>query len=87
MTSMWKEYQDDNWWRIQTDQQPIHRKLSRRRESELVGYGMNCTLWIYRLRIASHANAKRTFCRLTGLKPELNELKDVYEESSPYSAK
>ncbi|MFC1451854.1 hypothetical protein ACFLSJ_00755 [Verrucomicrobiota bacterium] len=80
-TTMWQELPGQPEWRIQTDDPAIARKLSRKVGMMLVGVGVNCFLRVYRFHAASRNGARRTFSRVTGLKP-------IYDaDTGLYSAK
>ena len=80
MTSMWQELHGEKYWRIQTDDRAINRKLSRKVGFKRIAEGVNCPLWVYRFERASHSNAKRTFSRIAGKRPIWNKDKELYSE-------
>jgi len=61
-TVFWRE--GGNYYRIQTENPEIHKKLKRRNEAVLCDNGINCPLWIYRLKYYSLKDAKVGFERI-----------------------
>ena len=81
---LWREVSNDNWWRIQTTDPIIKRKLSRRNTSKLVGECFNHSMVIYKLQYYSPQKAKQSFMRLTGQKIKKDSEEGVfYSETYP----
>jgi hypothetical protein len=52
-TVIWRESGMISVYRIQTDDPVLHQHLSQQKEFELVGWGINIPLWIYRAEFSS----------------------------------
>jgi len=68
MSYLWREVSYDNWWRIQTTDPAVKRKLNRRNTATLVGECFNHPMVIYRLQYYTPQKAKQSFQRMTGQK-------------------
>ena len=81
---LWREVSSDNYWRIQTTDPLVKRKLSRRNTATLVGECFNDNMVIYRLQYYTPQKAKQSFQRLTGQKIKKDSDIDVfYAETYP----
>jgi len=80
MTSMWQEERGKPYYRFQTDEREINNKMKRRNKFELVGWGVNCNLWIYQVQFKRPDIAKKTFKALTGKMAILDKKKDVFTD-------
>ena len=81
---LWREGSSDNYWRIQTTDPLVKRKLSRRNTATLVGECFNDNMVIYRLQYYTPQKAKQSFQRLTGQKIKKDSDIDVfYAETYP----
>ena len=81
---LWREVSSDNYWRIQTTDPLVKRKLSRRNTATLVGECFNDNMVIYRLQYYTPQKAKQSFQRLTGQKIKKDSDMDVfYAETYP----
>jgi hypothetical protein len=65
---LWREVSYDNYWRIQTTDPIVKRKLSRRNTAKLVVECFNHPMVIYKLQYYSPQKAKLSFQRLIGQK-------------------
>lgn len=65
---MWQEQRGKPYYRIQTTDPVIARKLRRRTTFKLVCCGINTTLWIFRGTYSTPYKAKISIQRLTGQK-------------------
>ena len=84
MSYLWREVSNDNWWRIQTTDPIVKRKLSRRNTATLVGECFNHPMVIYRLQYYTPQKAKQSFQRLTGQKIKKDSEDGVfYAETYP----
>ena len=84
MSYLWREVSNDNWWRIQTTDPIVKRKLSRRNTSKLVGECFNHPMVIYRLQYYTPQKAKKSIQRLTGQKIKKDSENAVfYAETYP----
>ena len=84
MSYLWREVSYDNYWRIQTTDPNVKRKLSRRNTATLVGECFNHPMVIYRLQYYTPQKAKQSFQRLTGQKIKKDSEDGVfYAETYP----
>ena len=65
---IWREVSNDNWWRIQTTDPRIKKKLNRRKNVHLTVQCLNHSMMVYRLQYYSPQKAKQSFMRLTAQK-------------------
>ena len=79
MTCMWREIKGDTIYRFQTDEKDIAIKMKRRKKFWLVGWGMNCSLWIYRVHFSRPDLARAALTSLTGKKIKYIPEEDVFE--------
>lgn len=77
-TSMWQELRGKPYWRIQTDDPAVARKLRRRTTFKLVCCGINTTLWIFRGTYSTPQKAKLSLERLTGQKVKKDAVTDGF---------
>ena len=68
ITSIWQEQRRKPYYRIQTDDPAVIRKLRRRITFKLVCCGINTALWIFRGTYSTPYKAKISLQRLTGQK-------------------
>lgn len=68
ITSCWQEQRRKPYYRIQTTDPAVARKLRRRTTFKLVCCGINTTLWIFRGTYSTPYKAKISIQRLTGQK-------------------
>ena len=81
---LWREVSYDNYWRIQTTDPLVKRKLSRRNTAKLVGECFNHPMVIYKLQYYTPQKAKQSFQRLTGQKIKKDSDNNVfYAETYP----
>ncbi len=67
-TSLWQELRRKPYYRIQTTDPTVAKKLRRRTTFKLVCCGINTTLWIFRGTYSTPYKAKISIQRLTGQK-------------------
>jgi len=67
---LWQETPRHPLYRVQTNDSAVIRKLTRRKSSELVGFGVNTYLRIFSMTYKSPKIAWRSLRRLTGQKVE-----------------
>ena len=69
-TAMWKKdiTARDNFWRLQTEEPKVIRKLRRRKNAEIVAWSINSNLVIFELTYLSQFKARKGLERLTGRK-------------------
>ena len=63
MTYFWREYK--NYYRLQTDDKELHQRLKRRKDADLCAEGINCKLWVYRIKYNTPRDAHRGYGRLS----------------------
>ena len=78
MTSMWKEEKGKPYYRFQTDDKDIADKMKRRNKFELIGWGVNCELWIYQVSFSRTDIAKKVFETLIGKKSNFDSKADLF---------
>ena len=65
-TYLWHEVRGDNWWRIQTNDPRVIRKLRRRKTASLCLWCINDSIVVFRTQYYSAKEAKKSLHRLTG---------------------
>ena len=78
MTSMWQEERGKPFYRFQTDEIEIKNKMKRRNKFELVGWGVNCKLWIYWVTFSRPDVAKKAFETVTGKKANFDSKQEIF---------
>lgn len=68
ITYMWQEQYGQPYFRFQTNDPKIARKMRRRKNFRLVVYGLNRRIWVFITQSYSPKTARRTLQRLTGHK-------------------
>jgi len=56
-TRIWQEQDGKTAYRVQTDNESVHHYLSQQKDFALVGWGINVSLWIYRIESYSFQKA------------------------------
>jgi hypothetical protein len=59
-TYMWRDT-DKGKYILQTDDPTIHQKLKKRKDAVLIGNGINCNLWIYKIEHYSLKDFRKEF--------------------------
>ena len=77
-TSLWQEQRNKKYYRIQTDDPAVARKLRRRTTFKLVCCGINTVLWIFRGTYSTPYKAKISLQRLTGQKVKKDAITGGY---------
>jgi len=78
MVYMWQEQKGKPYYRFQTDDKDIADKMKRRNKFELVGWGVNCELWIYQVSFSRLDIAKKVFETLIGKKSNFNSKDEIF---------
>ena len=65
-------------WMFQTDRPEIKRKMMRKAGFDLVGWGYNCNLWVYKKTYFKPYNALRGASRITGREMIFDRVKLLY---------
>ena len=69
-TYMWQEQKRHPFYRIQTNDCKIARKLKKRKYCHLVVYGINLPIWVFRIKYSSPKKALLGLSNLTGADAE-----------------
>ena len=77
-TYLWQEIRGSNWYRIQTDDPSVIRKLRRRKTATLCSWALNDSSVIFSIRYKSPRLARQSLQRLTGQKVKKDSLNDVF---------
>ncbi len=78
MTCMWQEERGKEFYRFQTDERDIANKMKRRNKFELVGWGVNCNLWIFQSTFSRPDIARKAFQTLTEGKIEFDDREEIF---------
>ena len=78
MTFMWQEEQGKKYYRFQTDERDIAKKMRRRNKFEIVGSGVNCELWIFQAIFLRPDIARNAFKSITGRKVEYDAREEIF---------
>lgn len=78
MTYMWQEERGQKFYRFQTDDPVVNKKMRERKTFTLIGSGFNCNLWIYQTELFKPQNAKRTLKALTGKGIQYDRSSDTF---------
>ena len=83
-TYMWKEDWGSKWYRIQTNDPDVIRKLRKRKNMTLSLWCMNDSMVIFRTQYYSLEKAKKSLQRLLGQKVKKDaENGEFYAETTP----
>jgi len=78
MTYLWQEQRGKPFYRFQTDEIEINKKMKRRNKFELTGWGVNCPLWIYIAEFTRPIRAKAALKSLTNKSVNFDKNKEIY---------
>ena len=78
MTYMWQEERGKKYYRFQTDEREVANKLKRRNKFEIVGWGVNCELWIFQAIFSRPDIARNAFQSITGRKAEYDDREEIF---------
>ncbi len=78
MTYMWQEERGNKYYRFQTDERDIAKKMRRRNKFELVGWGVNCELWIFQAIYSRPDIARNALKSITGRKVEYDDREEIF---------
>ena len=83
-TYLWQEVRGSKWYRIQTDDPKIIRKLRKRKSASLCVWCINDKIVVFRTQYYSPDKAKLSLQRLTNQKPKKDAENGVfYAETTP----
>jgi hypothetical protein len=77
-TFMWQEVKRDSWWRIQTDNPVVIRKLKRRKTATVCVWFLNAPTVIFSIQYKSPRLARQSLQRLTGQIVKKDALNDLF---------
>jgi len=77
-THLWQESRGHEYWRIQTEDPTIYRRLAKRKDMRLVGWGINRYIRIFQTKYFSPYEAKRSFRRIVGQKVGKSDATGVF---------
>ena len=66
LTYLWQEEYGERYYRVQTDDKDVAKKLYRRNGFRLCGYGMNVSLWIFCCEFSRRDIARKAIESVTG---------------------
>ncbi len=78
MVYMWQEQRGKPYYRFQTDDKDIADKMKRRNKFVLIGWGVNCELWIYQVSFSRPDIAKKVFETLIGKKSNFDSKAEIF---------
>jgi len=78
MSYMWQELRGDPTYMIQTEDPAIKNKLKRRKNFELIAYGVNCNFWKFGTSFSRPDIAKKTFVKIVRGEIYYSVEKDIY---------
>ena len=83
-TYLWQEVRGSKWYRIQTNDPAIIRKLRKRNSASLCIWCINDKMVVFKTQYYSPDKAKTSLQRLTGQKPKKDAENGVlYAETTP----
>jgi len=86
-TYLWQEVRGSKWYRIQTDDPKIIRKLRKRKSASLCVWCINHSIVVFRTQYYSPDKAKISLQRLTNQKPKKDTDSGLlYAETTPILA-
>ncbi len=78
MTYLWQEVRGDKWWRIQSNDPSVKRKLQRRKNTSLCIKCYNDPMKVFRTQYYKPEKARKSLERITGQKPEKDAVNDLF---------
>lgn len=85
VTCFWKEERGRPYYRFQTSDVLVRDKMKRRKKIRLVGWGMNCSLWIFIAEFSRPDIAKNAFKTITGEKIHFDDREEIFYPESVLS--
>ena len=80
MTYLWQEERGKKFYRVQTDERDIAKKMKRRNGFNLCGFAVNDSLWIFSCQFTRPDIAKKILKSITGKNAKIDsEGMFVYE--------
>jgi len=78
MAYMWQEERGIIYYRFQTDEIDIANRMKRRKKFILVGWGVNCKLWIFQSTFSRPDIARKAFKSIIGGKIEFDDREEIF---------
>ncbi len=78
MIYMWQEERGKPFYRFQTTNRKAAEKMKRREKFRLIGKGLNCEWWMFRVEFARTDIAKKALKALSGGKVEFEQDEEVF---------
>ncbi len=72
MTYLWQEERGKYFYRVQTDDRLVAKKMRRRNGFHLCAQALNANLWIFSCRFSRPDIAKKTIKSITCKKPKMD---------------
>ena len=72
LTYLWQEEYGEKYYRVQTDNKDVAKKLYRRNGFRLCGFGTNVNLWIFCCEFSRRDIAKKAIESVTGDKGKID---------------
>jgi len=72
MTYLWQEERGKRFYRVQTDERLIAKKMRRRNGFRLCGQALNTNLWFFVCEFSRPDKAKQTLKSITGKIPKID---------------
>ncbi|MBS4035892.1 MAG: hypothetical protein KGZ85_15615 [Ignavibacterium sp.] len=78
MIYMWKEERGQPYYRFQTESRKAADKMKRRQNFKLVGWGVNCQVWVFVAKINRGDTAKKVLKTLSGNVVKFDKNEDLF---------
>ncbi len=72
MTYLWQEERGKKFYKVQTDESDVAKKMKRRNGFHLCGFAVNASLWIFSCEFSRPDIAKNTLKVITGKKAKID---------------
>ncbi|MHB8579914.1 MAG: hypothetical protein ACYDA4_08635 [Ignavibacteriaceae bacterium] len=72
MTYLWQEERGKKFYKVQTDERDIAKKMKRRNGFQLCGFAVNAGFWIFSCQFSRPDKAKQILKSITGKKPKID---------------
>ncbi|MHB8580972.1 MAG: hypothetical protein ACYDA4_14105 [Ignavibacteriaceae bacterium] len=80
MTYLWQEEKGKKYYKVQTDDKDVAKKMKRRSGFHLCGYAVNAGLWIFSCEFSRPDIAKKTLKSITGKKVKIDSEGEIFYE-------
>lgn len=85
MIYMWQEQRGEPYYRFQTNNRVVAAKMKRRNKFRLVGWGVNCELWIFQAIFGKPETARKALKALAGNIVKYDKNEDLFCASKELS--